>query len=66
VTTYDGSNTYVYDAENRLVGVTGSRTANLVYDPFGRLSSVDQRTSATTSRFLTTATVSRSNMTMNV
>ena len=33
---------YAYDAENRLVGVTGARTANLVYDPLGRLLQVEE------------------------
>ena len=33
----DGSLTLVYDAENRLVTATGAKTANLVYDPLGRL-----------------------------
>lgn len=35
--TGDGSNTYLYDVENRLVGVVGAHTAALVYDPLGRL-----------------------------
>jgi len=35
--TSDGTNTYVYDVENRLVAVSGARTANLRYDPLGRL-----------------------------
>jgi RHS repeat-associated protein len=50
--TSDGNNTYTYDVENRLTGVTGGRTANLTYDPLGRLASVDQGSSATRSRFL--------------
>jgi len=33
----DGTRTYRYDAENRLVTATGSQTATLVYDPLGRL-----------------------------
>jgi RHS repeat-associated protein len=34
----DGSNSYVYDAENRLVSATeGGATATLTYDPLGRL-----------------------------
>jgi hypothetical protein len=33
----DGANTYVYDAENRLVSVSGAHQANLRYDPLGRL-----------------------------
>lgn len=36
--TGDGSRTYVYDIENRLVGATGGVT--LAYDPMGRLSQV--------------------------
>jgi RHS repeat-associated protein len=35
--TGDGSNTYVYDAENRLVSASGGHTAMLSYDPLGRL-----------------------------
>ncbi|MEP3052490.1 MAG: hypothetical protein ABJP48_09640 [Erythrobacter sp.] len=36
--TSDGSSTYLYDVENRLVRVTGGgRTTNLYYDPLGRL-----------------------------
>lgn len=36
--TGDGTNTYVYDAENRLVSATAAGvTANLTYDPLGRL-----------------------------
>ena len=33
----DGSTTYVYDVENRLVTATGAKNAALVYDPLGRL-----------------------------
>ncbi len=33
----DGNNTYSYDVENRLLGVTGSNNATLSYDPLGRL-----------------------------
>ena len=33
----DGSSTYVYDAENRLVSVTGGTSVSLTYDPLGRL-----------------------------
>lgn len=50
--TSDGTNSYGYDVENRLISVTGGRTANLTYDTLGRLASVDQGTSATRSRFL--------------
>ncbi|MEO7178778.1 MAG: hypothetical protein ABIW83_08030, partial [Allosphingosinicella sp.] len=31
------STSYVYDVENRLVSATGAQTAELVYDPLGRL-----------------------------
>ncbi len=33
----DGNNTYNYDVENRLTGVTGSNNATLSYGPLGRL-----------------------------
>jgi len=45
----DGSNTYTYDVENRLVGVSGGHNATLTYDPLGRLYEV---ASASTTRFL--------------
>jgi RHS repeat-associated protein len=35
--TSDGSTTYYYDVENRLVGASGVKSASLVYDPLGRL-----------------------------
>ena len=35
--TSDGTNTYVYDIENRLVGVSGGNNADFRYDPLGRL-----------------------------
>jgi RHS repeat-associated protein len=35
--TSDGANSFVYDVENRLVSRTGPATANLRYDPLGRL-----------------------------
>lgn len=35
--TSDGSRTYVYDVENRLVSASGSSSAALRYDPLGRL-----------------------------
>ena len=34
--TNDGTNTYVWDARNRLIGISGGATANFVYDPLGR------------------------------
>jgi len=47
--TSDGSNTYVYDVENRLVGVSGDHNATLAYDPLGRLYDV---AAAAATRFL--------------
>jgi RHS repeat-associated protein len=35
--TSDGSTTYAYDIENRLVSASGARNAALSYDPLGRL-----------------------------
>jgi RHS repeat-associated protein len=35
--TTDGSTSFVYDAENRLVSASGARNATLSYDPLGRL-----------------------------
>jgi RHS repeat-associated protein len=35
--TFDGSTTYGYDAENRLISATGAKNATLSYDPMGRL-----------------------------
>jgi len=35
--TSDGSTTFVYDVENRLVSASGAKNAALVYDPLGRL-----------------------------
>ncbi len=35
--TSDGSTTYVYDVENRLVSASGAKSATLRYDPMGRL-----------------------------
>jgi RHS repeat-associated protein len=46
----DGSNNYVYDAENRLVSASGAHTATLAYDPLGRLWQVSSPTATT--RFL--------------
>jgi RHS repeat-associated protein len=50
--TGDGSNSYLYDVENRLVTATGATTANLRYDPMGRLYETSAGTAATTTRFL--------------
>jgi YD repeat-containing protein len=46
--TSDGANSYVYDAENRLVSASGAHNAALTYDPLGRLSSVTGGSGATT------------------
>ena len=35
--TGDGATSYVYDVENHLVEASGGRTAQMVYDPLGRL-----------------------------
>jgi RHS repeat-associated protein len=35
--TSDGSTSFVYDGENRLVSASGAKTASLAYDPLGRL-----------------------------
>jgi RHS repeat-associated protein len=48
--TSDGSTSFVYDAENRLVSASGAKTAALAYDPLGRLWQVTS--GATTTRFL--------------
>ena len=37
--TNDGTSTYVWDARNRLVAISGGATANFVYDPLGRRTS---------------------------
>jgi len=49
VTHPDGSNTYVYDIENRLVTASGGHSATLRYDPLGRLYEV---AGTSTTRFL--------------
>jgi RHS repeat-associated protein len=46
----DGSTTFTYDVENRLVAASGARNANLRYDPLGRLYEVSG--SSGTTRFL--------------
>lgn len=48
--TADGSSTFVYDVENRLVSASGGTTATLTYDPLGRLFRVAGATTDT--RFL--------------
>jgi RHS repeat-associated protein len=35
--TSDGTTSFVYDAENRLVSASGAKSAELLYDPLGRL-----------------------------
>ncbi len=35
--TSDGSTTFTYDVENRLVSASGAKSAQLRYDPLGRL-----------------------------
>ncbi len=37
----DGATSYLYDNENRVVGASGSRSAQMVYDPLGRLFSTN-------------------------
>jgi RHS repeat-associated protein len=49
--TSDGTRTYAYDSENRLIGATsGGLAATLVYDPLGRLFQISR--GAATTRFL--------------
>ena len=51
--TSDGTTTYFYDVENRLVkAVAGGNTTNLTYDPLGRLYQIDRGTSGTTKKLL--------------
>lgn len=47
--TSDGSTSYSYDVENRLIGAAGATSATLDYDPSGRLF---QTISSTSTRFL--------------
>lgn len=47
--TSDGSTTYAYDVENRLLSASGATNATLSWDPMGRLF---QTTGAATTRFL--------------
>src|SRR4051812_21158924 len=46
--TSDGATTLVYDVENRLVSASGAKTAQLTYDPLGRLWKVDGANGPTT------------------
>jgi len=48
--TSDGSTTFLYDIENRLVSASGAKTASLTYDPMGRLWQVTG--TSTNTRFL--------------
>ena len=50
--TGDGSSTYLYDTENRLVSASGGTTASLRYDPLGRLYETSANSAATMTRFL--------------
>lgn len=50
--TTDGSTNFTYDAENRLTGASGAKTASLVYDPLGRLHQTSAGTTASTTKFL--------------
>lgn len=45
--TGDGTRTYLYDVENRLVSAAGPAAVSLVYDPLGRLFSVAQANGTT-------------------
>lgn len=46
--TWDGSSSYAYDVENRLIQSSGVRNVNLAYDPLGRLWQVSGGPSGTT------------------
>jgi RHS repeat-associated protein len=48
--TSDGSTTYTYDIENRLISASGARAATLTYDPLGRLFQISS--GSNTTRFL--------------
>lgn len=48
--TSDGSNTYTYDVENRLLSASGAHSATLTYDPLGRL--FQTVSGSTTTQFL--------------
>ncbi len=52
--TTDGTTTYAYDIENRLVTARGEKEANLIYDPMGRLFETNANSSLaqTTTQFL--------------
>lgn len=46
--TGDGSTTYSYDVENRLIGASGAQTATISYDPLGRIFQTGGGTAGTT------------------
>jgi RHS repeat-associated protein len=46
--TSDGTSTFTYDAENRLVSASGAKNATLVYDPLGRLFQIHSPATGTT------------------
>ncbi|MEO9470087.1 MULTISPECIES: RHS repeat-associated core domain-containing protein [Sphingomonadales] len=48
----DGSVTFTYDVENRLTGASGTKTAQLIYDPLGRLYEVNNGSGGGISTFL--------------
>jgi len=50
--TNDGATAYTYDAENRLVGASGAKTATLAYDPLGRLYETSGAAGANLTRYL--------------
>ena len=50
--TSDGTNSYGYDVENRLIQASGATNATLRYDPLGRLYETNAGTVASTTRFL--------------
>jgi len=51
--TYDGTNTYSWDARNHLTGISGGVSASFVYDPFGRRAEkVISGTTGTATQFL--------------
>jgi RHS repeat-associated protein len=46
--TSDGTTSFTYDAENRLLTASGGKTATLVYDPLGRLFQISSPAAGTT------------------
>jgi RHS repeat-associated protein len=50
--TGDGQRTFLYDVENRLVSASGAASAQLVYDPLGRLFQTSGGSPVTTTQFL--------------